>query len=119
MAHKRKDIKQTRRASDDILQSLRELAKAIEGGVPLQALFTVRTMNIPEPGKYSPATVRKLRMQLGISQAVFAELLGVSRVWVQGWERGVRQPSLLARRLMDTIRVNPAAWLTTVWSKAS
>jgi DNA-binding transcriptional regulator YiaG len=108
----------TGRAANDILNSLRELASAIEEGVPLEERFTVRTVRIPEPSTYSPAAVRKLRAELGMSQAVFAELLGVSRVWVQGWERGVRRPSLLARRLLDTIRADPAAWLETIWAKA-
>ena len=119
MTRRVKHKKSQRRPADDIMQSLRELAAAIEDGVSLDERFTVRTVSIPEPGKYSPAAVKKLRAQLGMSQAVFAELLGVSRVWVQAWERGVRHPSPLARRLMDTIGVNPAAWLTTVWSKAS
>src|ERR1700733_6269376 len=108
-----------RRAAEDIMHGLRELADAIETGVPLQDRFTVRTIKIPEPGKFSPAAVRKLRDQLGMSQAVFADLLGVSRVWVQSWERGIRQPSPLARRLMDTIRASPSNWLATVWAKPS
>jgi putative transcriptional regulator len=107
-----------RRAADDILQSLRELADAVEQNVPLEQRFTVRTVTIPAPGHYSPKAIRKLRHDLGMSQAVFAELLGVSRIWVQGWERGVRQPSALARRLLDTIRANPASWLATVTAKA-
>ena len=119
MAQHVKNKKHGHRAAEDLMYSLRELAKAIEEGVPLTERFTVRTVSIPEPSRYSPAAVKKLRDQLGMSQAIFAELLGVSRVWVQGWERGVRQPSPLARRLMDTIRANPAVWLATVWAKAS
>jgi putative transcriptional regulator len=107
------------RPADDIMHSLRELAKAIEEAAPLEQRFTVRTVDIPEPGKYSPAAVKKLRARLGMSQAVFAELLGVSRIWLQGWERGVRRPTPLARRLMDTIQANPVSWLATVWKKAS
>jgi putative transcriptional regulator len=114
-----KNKKNTRRAADDIMHSLRELTKAIQDGVPLNERFTVRTVSIPEPGKYSPAIVKKLRDQLGMSQAVFAELLGVSRIWVQGWERGVRHPSPLARRLLDTISADPASWLAKMWAKAS
>jgi len=105
--------------ADDIMHGLGELAKAIADGERLDKRFTVRTVTIPEPAKYSPAAVKKLRDQLGMSQAVFAELLGVSRIWVQGWERGVRKPSALGRRLMDTTRANPASWLSTVWAKAS
>jgi DNA-binding transcriptional regulator YiaG len=114
----RNNKKKSRRAADDILHSLRELAEAISSGVPLGKRFVVRTASIPEPAKYSSVAVKKLRGQLGMSQAVFADLLGVSRVWVQSWERGVRRPSPLARRLMDTIRANPASWLATVWAKA-
>ena len=113
-----KKMKSGRRAADDIMHSLRELAQAIKDGVPLEQRFTVRTVTIPGPGSYSPARIKKLRAQLGMSQAIFAELLGVSRVWVQGWERGVRQPSPLARRLLDAISANPSAWLATVWAEA-
>jgi DNA-binding transcriptional regulator YiaG len=119
MARYRKAKRRDGHPADDIMHSLREIAKAIKDQVPLEKRFPVRTVSIPEPAKYSPAAVRKLRDHLGMSQAVFAELLGVSRIWVQGWERGVRQPSALARRLMDTIRANPASWLATVWAKAS
>ena len=118
MAKKSKTPKD-RRAANDIMNGLRELAGAIKEGVPLKERFTVRTASIPEPGSYSPAAIKKLRAQLEMSQGVFAELLGVSRVWVQGWERGVRQPSPLARRLLDTIRANPSAWLESIRAKAS
>jgi len=117
MARNRK-TSSNRRPADDIMEGLRELAKAVADGEPLEKRFTVRTVNIPDPGKYPPSAVKKLRDQLGMSQAVFAELLGVSRIWVQGWERGVRKPSALARRLMDTICANPTAWLTSVRAKA-
>jgi len=114
-----KNKKRRPRAVNDILHGRRELASAIEAGVPLEERFTVRTVSIPEPGKYAPAALKKLRAKLGLSQAAFASLLGVSRVWVQAWERGVREPSPLARRLLDTIRADPSAWLKTVWAKAS
>lgn len=119
MAQQTKKKESRRQAADDILHSLHELAKAMEDGVPLEERFTVRTVSIPEPSEFPPLEVRKLRDELGMSQAVFAELLGVSRIWIQGWERGVRHPSPLARRLMDTIRADPASWLATVWAKAS
>jgi DNA-binding transcriptional regulator YiaG len=49
-----------------------------------------------------------------MSQAGFAQLMGVSRILVQGWERGVRTPSPLASRLLDTINRDPAGWLTSL-----
>jgi DNA-binding transcriptional regulator YiaG len=47
-------------------------------------------------------------------QAIFARLLGVSRILVQKWEAGDNTPSPMARRLMDTIQANPPAWLAAV-----
>ena len=49
-----------------------------------------------------------------MSQAVFAEFLGVSAILVQGWERGVRTPSPLACRLLDIIGKDPAAWIASL-----
>jgi putative transcriptional regulator len=96
------------------MHGLRELANTIERGEPLSQRFKVHTLKIPAPTMYSPKDIRALRARLGMSQAVFAELLGVSRIWLQSWERGVRQPSPLARRLMDSIRANPAQWLESI-----
>jgi DNA-binding transcriptional regulator YiaG len=62
----------------------------------------------------SSTDVRALRESLLVSQAIFARLLGVSRILVQKWEAGDNIPSLMARRLMDYIKVNPPAWLSTV-----
>ena len=41
-------------------------------------------------------------------------LLGVSLVLVKSWERGAREPSLMARRLLDTIKAEPSRWLAAV-----
>jgi DNA-binding transcriptional regulator YiaG len=75
----------------------------------------VRTYFIPdEPGEYSPKAVRKLRTQMAMTQGVFAKLIGVSTILVNSWERGVRTPSRVVRRLLDTIAHDPAAWLSQV-----
>jgi DNA-binding transcriptional regulator YiaG len=73
----------------------------------------------PEPGTYPPAKVRKLRDVMGMSQATFADVLGVSRILVQSWERGVRVPSPLAARLLDTISADPIGWLERLRSSGS
>jgi DNA-binding transcriptional regulator YiaG len=74
----------------------------------------IRTYTFHDPGKHSPAMVRRLRAQLGMSQAIFARMIGVSTILVQSWERGVRVPSTMARRLLDTISRDPAGWVSTV-----
>lgn len=107
--------KKSHRAIEDTLHGLRELADMLEKGIRPEERLTVHTIEIPDPAKYSPKAVQSLRQQLGVSQAIFARMLGVSTILVQSWERGVREPSPLARRLLDTVRDDPGRWLGRVW----
>jgi len=47
---------------------------------------------------------------VGVSQSVFAKMLGVSAALVRSWECGQRKPAPIARRLLDQVRANPSAW---------
>ncbi len=47
------------------------------------------------------------RMKLGLSQADFANLLGVSVRTLQDWEQGRRQPSGAARTLITIAKQQP------------
>ena len=76
--------------------------------------LTVRQVEVPDPSQYPPASVRRLRQELGVSQPVFARLMGVSTVLVQSWEQGQRIPSPMARRLLDEIRRDPRRWAQTL-----
>ena len=71
----------------DLLQAVREM-KAGEGRVV-----------------WPPALAA--RQEVGLSQAQFAELLGVSVRTLQGWEQGRKQPSGAARTLLAIARRNP------------
>jgi putative transcriptional regulator len=100
--------------ADDILHGLRELVETIQAGEKPEERFKVRVVEIPEPRHHTAKTVRGLRQRLGVSQAAFAKLVGVSTILAQSWEQGVRVPSPLAGRLLDTIAADPAGWLATV-----
>ena len=98
------------KAGRKIIAALTELVEAIESGEPLESRFTVRTVELPDPGVYDPAGVRRTRAKVGVSQALFAAMLGVSAVLVRSWEHGDRTPAPWARRLLDEVNRDPAHW---------
>ena len=102
------------RVADEIMAGMRELERMMDQGKTPQQMFTVKTIEVPDPNTYRPKQIRQLRDTLGVSQAVFSQLLGVSLVLVKSWERGVRQPNPMARRLLDTIKADPSRWLETI-----
>jgi putative transcriptional regulator len=73
----------------EILEGLREIKRGEYG----------RVINIPE--------VASIREKTGLSQARFAELLGVSVRTLQDWEQGRRVPSGAARTLLVVANKNP------------
>jgi putative transcriptional regulator len=85
--------KQPRNIGAEILQGLRELKRGKVG----------RVINIPN--------VAATREKTGLSQARFAELLGVSVRTLQDWEQGRRVPSGAARTLLLIAAKNPKALL--------
>jgi putative transcriptional regulator len=107
------------RVADEIMAGMREIERMMDQGRTPQQMFTVKTVEVPDPNVYRARQIRELRDSLCVSQAVFAHLLGVSVILVKSWERGAREPSALARRLLDTIKSNPARWLATVREMAA
>jgi len=93
-----------------ILAGLKEIAEALESGEPLEHRFTVREVQVPEPGEYDAKAIKALRKRLGLSQCLFAHLIGVSIILEQAWEQGRRFPTATARRLFDEIQRDPARW---------
>jgi putative transcriptional regulator len=77
----------------EILEGLRELKRGEHG----------RVINVPD--------VAQIREKTGLSQARFAELLGVSVRTLQDWEQGRRAPSGAARTLLLVADRNPRALL--------
>lgn len=75
----------------EILQGLREIKRGEHG----------RIITVP--------SVASIRECTGLSQARFAELLGVSVRTLQEWEQGRRAPSGAARTLLMIAQKNPKA----------
>jgi putative transcriptional regulator len=77
----------------EILQGLREIKRGEYG----------RVIKVPD--------VATIREKTGLSQARFAQLLGVSVRTLQDWEQGRRAPSGAARTLLMVAAKNPQALL--------
>jgi putative transcriptional regulator len=73
----------------EILEGIREI-KAYKAGKG-----DLKTRELSQP-----SSVKEIREQLGLSQAAFAGLMGVSIRTVQDWEQGRRKPSGPARSLL-------------------
>lgn len=96
------------RLGDLLVQSLTEIRDGLRGR---RGKLTIKTVEIPDPLYFSAAAVHKLRDQLGLSQAMFAKLIGISRMLVEAWEAGSRKPSSMACRLLDAISTNPSRYV--------
>jgi putative transcriptional regulator len=80
--------------------------------IGLEALEGIRQIKRGEHGRITNVpSVASVREGTGLSQAKFAELLGVSVRTVQEWEQGRRAPSGAARTLLMIAAKNPRALL--------
>lgn len=84
-------MKNERNIGKEILEGLREIKRGETG----------RVINVPP--------VSDIRRSVGLSQARFASLLGVSVRTLQDWEQGRRAPSGAARTLLLIAHSNPHA----------
>jgi len=97
-------------------QSMAELQGLMERGESPSGngRLTVRRIRVSDPGEYDAKAIRTARVRLNVSQPVFAQLLGVSAVLVRSWERGIRTPAPVARRLLDQVQDDPSRFLSLV-----
>jgi len=78
-------------------QRRERLARLVRRGGPVRRAA-------PDPDSVD---VRAVRSLTGLSQARFAELLGIELATLRNWEQGRRQPTGPARALLRAIRNNP------------
>ena len=107
---KKKGNKQ--RLGDRLVAEFSELRDALRAKKPVEKRYTVRTVELDlKPKRFDPESVRLIRMGLGVSQAVFAQLLGVSVDLVASWEQGHRDPRGPVCRLLELMEVDKNRWL--------
>ena len=86
-------------AFDSIMRGLVEVKAHREGKLKLKTT----TIDIAPLPRYDAKRVKTLRLELGLSQSVFADVLGVSKKTVEAWESGRNVPSDAACRLLELI----------------
>jgi putative transcriptional regulator len=95
----------------EVVEALTDLRDTLRDRVPLEKKYTVRHVVVATPPPPMGADdVRRAREALGVSQPVFAGLLGTSPSTVRSWEQGQKAPSAMARRLLGLIESDPAYW---------
>ena len=87
-----KKWEQSRDISDEILQGIRD----IKGG-RIGRRYTTESYPIV-----------RAREKSGLSQAEFAQLLGVSVRTIQDWEQGRREPNAAAKTLIKVAELHPS-----------
>jgi len=65
-------------------------------------------ITIPPVHIHTKDEIREIRKKLKMTQRTFAEVLGVSRRAVEGWEIGERKPSRATHRLLEIISTDSA-----------
>ena len=90
--------------AEDLVRSVEEVRDALTG----RRKLTLRTTKLPKPAPVvTPRDVQRIRARLKVSQSVFAAMLNVPAVTAISWEKGRRQPSGAALRLLEIARKRP------------
>jgi DNA-binding transcriptional regulator YiaG len=102
--------------AERIGRGMSELEAIMAAAVDPRHVLTWHAVEIQEPTRYRPEQARVVRDSLGLSQPLFAKLIGVSPALVKMWEQRQqkREPAPWARRILDSIQTQPAYWRSLV-----
>lgn len=111
-----KKVKKTQKVKENVFSGADLIAAMSEGLAemkkPNMGNLRVVERQLPDPVQpMSKTQIKKLRTDLGASQAVFARMLNVPKATAIAWETGARKPSGAALKLLDIARRHPDALL--------
>lgn len=89
---------------ESIMQGLHEAVEYAEGNCPDAKVRKITVQPVPS---FSVEEIKTIRSGLGMTQAIFASVLGVSPRTVESWERGINKPSGPSCRLLKLYQDNP------------
>jgi len=90
---------------ENLIEAMQELVDYSEGKIDLR---TSKFNITPVCESISVEDIKETRKKLGMSQGVFAVVLGVSKKTVESWESGRYVPDGAARRLISIMQTDPA-----------
>ena len=91
----------TSRILDEVHEAARELQDA--GAMDTLTMRRFDALCLPPVRRYTAADIRRIRQTANVSQAVFAAVLNVGKATVAAWERGGKEPSGAALKLLDLV----------------
>jgi putative transcriptional regulator len=100
----------------ELLESVREGGRILRGEQEAARSVTaeeIRAAAAADRQRDAVPDAGAIRERLGLSQVMFAELLGISRRTLEGWEQGRREPEGPARVLLRVAATYPEALLAT------
>ena len=94
---------------NEIFEALLEVSRAVRRERRKRLARLVGATGRPKTSRAveDAVDVRAVRALTGLSQAKFAELLGIELATLRNWEQGRRAPTGPARALLRAIRNNP------------
>lgn len=88
---------------DSIMQGLNEAVEHQKGTKKAKAI----RLSIKPIHRFEAQEIKAIRNETGLSQVMFAGLLGVSPKTVEAWESGRNQPEGSSCRLLEVVREDP------------
>ncbi len=95
-----------RREIVDAMRSLHKVGAVRGDELEKTTLRMLGKDALPKVETMSPAEIAAMREQTGISQAVLAAFMNVAVNTVSQWERGERQPTGAALKLLNVVKHN-------------
>ena len=87
-----------------LIEAMQELVDYSEGKINLR---TTKLNVAPVCKTISADEIKNLRKELGMTQGVFATVIGVSKKTVESWETGRYTPVGSSRRLLSVMQRDP------------
>lgn len=89
---------------DGIMKGLGEALEHAQGKIELRK----QTLRIAPVRDYKAEDIKRIRNELGMTQAFFAGFMGVSPKTVEAWEAGRNMPDGPARRILAMLQADPS-----------